>query len=294
MKLRAFELDEPVPALNNPHVIATLKPWVDVGRAGSLAMHWMEDILGARDLAKLTRPGEFMDFTRHRPTSFIAAGRRRMTIPNTYVTFARTEFENDFIFFHLLEPHANGEEYVESVLDMMQHFGAKRYTIIGSMHDYVPHTRPLIVTGEGVGEGVSRDVEQNGIEAIEYSGPTSICFLISQKAPEMGIESLSLIAHLPQYTQMDEDYTGALRLMDILSDIYNLPIEQKYIDQSKQQLGQVSEALEKNPQLKTIIGQLETHYDTRNDPPDEEEMTELSPEVEKFLAEMDRKFREEE
>ena len=294
MRLRAFELDEPVPTLNKPHVIATLKPWVDVGRSGSLALNWMEDILGARDLAKLARPGEFMDFTRHRPTSFVAAGRRRMTIPNTYVTFARTEFENDFIFCHLLEPHANGEEYVESVLDLMKHFGAERFTMIGSMHDYVPHTRPLTVTGEGVGEKVRQVVIDNNVESIEYSGPTSICFLIPQRSPDIDIESLTLIAHLPQYTQMDEDYTGALRLMDILADIYKLPIDQKYVDQSKQQLAQIDDALEKNPQLKTIIGQLESHYDNRDETPEEQEPTELSPEVEQFLAEMDRKFREEE
>lgn len=294
MKLRSFELNEPIPTLNNPHVIATLKPWVDVGRSGSVAMSWMEDLLGARDLAKLVRPGEFIDFTRHRPISFVSEGRRRMTIPNTYVTFARTEFDNDFIFLHLLEPHANGEEYVESVLDLMQHFGAKRYTIIGSMHDYVPHSRPLTVTGEGVGENVTKDVERNGIEFIEYSGPTSICFLISQRAPEMGIESLSLIAHLPQYTQMDEDFTGALKLIDILSDIYKLPVDQKYIDQSKQQLAQIDDALEKNPQLQTIVSQLEYHYDTKDETPAEPDTTELSPKVEQFLAEMDRKFREEE
>ncbi|MBN2240887.1 MAG: PAC2 family protein [Dehalococcoidales bacterium] len=290
--MRAFELDEPIPVLNEPHAIAILKPWVDVGRAGTVALKWIEDTLGVRDLAKLAKPGDFIDFTRHRPTSYVSAGRRRMTVPNTYVTYSKQETGNDFIFLHLLEPHAHGDEYVESVLDLMKHFGVKRYTIIGSMHDYVPHTRPLIVTGEAVGQKCREVIELNNIESIEYRGPTSICFLISQTAPDMGIESLSLIAHLPQYTQIEEDFTGALRLMNILHNVYGIPVDDKYTRRSERQLNQIKNALESNPQLKTIITQLETHYDTRDEKPEEQETTELSPEIEKFLAEMDKRFRE--
>ena len=88
MRLRAFELDEPVPELRDPHAIAMLKPWVDVGRAGSVVIAWMENQLEIKDLAKLDRPGDFFDFTRHRPTSFVSAGRRRMTMPNSYVTYS--------------------------------------------------------------------------------------------------------------------------------------------------------------------------------------------------------------
>lgn len=292
MRLRAFELDEPVPVLNNPHAIAILRPWVDVGRAGTVAMKWLEEALSVRDLAKLAKPGDYIDFTRHRPTSFVSAGRRRMTIPNSYVTYSKRETGNDFIFFHLLEPHMHGDDYVESVLELMQKFNVKRYTIIGSMHDYVPHTRPLIVTGEAVGEGTKAVVEANKIESIEYRGPTSICFLISQQAPEMGIETLSLIAHLPQYTQIEEDYSGAMKLINILSTMYDIPVDQNNINKSERQIEQINKALENNPQLQTILRQLETHYDTRNERHQEEESTELSPEIEQFLAEMDKRFRE--
>ena len=110
----------------------------------------------------------------------------------------------------------------------------------------------------------------------------------------MGIETLSLIAHLPQYTQMEEDHTGALRLIRILSNMYGVPVDQKYVMKSELQLAQIDKALENNPQLQTIIKQLEEHYDTRTNQPEEQETSQLSPEVEKFLAEMDKRFREEE
>ncbi len=292
MRLRAFELDEPVPKLKEPYAFAMLKPWVDVGRAGSLIIAWMENRLGVSDLARLSRPGDFFDFTRHRPTSFVSAGRRRMTIPNTYVTYSKAPSGNDYIFFHLLEPHHHGEEYVESVLELMQKFGVKRFSIIGSMHDYVPHTRPITVTGEALGENTGRYLAEHKIDSIEYRGPTSICFLIPQQAADTGIETMSLVAHLPQYTQMEEYFIGAVRLMNILSPIYGIPVDQSYENKANRQLEQINAALENNPQLKSIIKQLENHYDTRNEKPEDRSTTELSPEVEKFLAEMDKRFRE--
>jgi len=292
MILRAFELDEPVPELKDPYAIAMLKPWVDVGGVGSIIVSWMENQLGVKDLAKLVRPGDFFDFTRHRPTSFVSAGRRRMTIPNTYVTYSKQQSGNDFIFLRLLEPHHHGEEYVESVLELMQKFGVKRYTIVGSMHDFVPHTRPLTVTGEAIGNITSKHLVENGINSIEYRGPTSICFLISQKAPDMGMEVMSLIAHLPQYTQMQEDFNGAVRLMRILSSIYGIPIDQSIENNAQRQMEQINIALENNPQLKSVVKQLENLYDNRSENIEDQPTTELSPEVEKFLAEMDRRFRE--
>ncbi len=292
MRLRAFELDEPVPELKNPHAIAMLKPWVDVGRAGSTVISWMENQLDVKDLAKLDRPGDFFDFTRHRPTSFVSAGRRRMTVPNTYITYSKQQSGDDFIFLRLLEPHHHGEEYVESVLDLMQKFGVKRFTIIGSMHDFVPHTRPLNVTGEAIGENTGKLLTENRVNSIEYRGPTSICFLISQKAPDLGMETMSLIVHLPQYTQMEEDFNGAVRLMRILSSIYGIPVDQSIENNALRQTEQINTALDGNPQLKSVVKQLENLYDNRTEYTEDQPATELSPEVEKFLAEMDRRFRE--
>ncbi len=51
-------------------------------------------------------------------------------------------------------------------------------------------------------------------------------------------------------------------------------------------------ALEKNPQLKSIVEQLETRYEARVNKKKEEETPRLSPEVEKFLTEMEKRFRE--
>jgi len=293
MRLRAFELNEPLPRLKEPHALAMLRPWVDVGSVGTLVLSWLETHFEAKELGRLAWPGDFFDFTRYRPTTYIKEGQRQVTIPNTYVTYSKQKTGNDFLFFHLLEPHSHGEVYAESVLRLLARFGVKRYCLLGSMYDYIPHTRPLIVTGGAVGERAQQELDRMGIQSSDYQGPTSINFLVSQRAPDIGMETMSLIVHLPQYTQLDEDYMGTARIMKILGSLYDLPMDETYIEKAEQQREQINVALDKNPQLKAIVEQLETHYEAHTEKKrKEEETTRLSPEVEKFLREMDRRFRE--
>ena len=84
MRLGAFEINEPLPELHEPHVIAVLRPWINVGRVGTLALSRLEQHFGAKDLGQLARPGAFYDFTRYRPRTRFVNGKRVLNIPNTF------------------------------------------------------------------------------------------------------------------------------------------------------------------------------------------------------------------
>ncbi|MFC1941332.1 PAC2 family protein [Chloroflexota bacterium] len=293
MKVGAFELDRPPPELKEPHAFAMLRPWVDVGSVGTLILSWLETQFDARELCRLSRPGDFFDFTRYRPNIYYRAGLQQVAVPNAYVTYSRQRTGNDFLFFHLLEPHSHGEAYCDSILELLTKLGVKRYCLLGSMYDYVPHTRPLVVTGRGIGEGVAQELIRRGIQSSDYQGPTTITALLSWRAANVGIETMSLIVHLPQYTQMEEDYIGTVALMRVLTSLYDVTMDEAYVTKAEQQLEQINMALEKNPELKSIIQQLETHYEERAAREKGEGIPPLSPEIERFLSEMERRFKEE-
>ena len=148
MRIGAFELNEPVPELKNTCAIAMLRPWIDVGRVGTLVLNQLEAKLGAKELGRLARPGTFFDFTRYRPRMRIVDGRRVFTTPNSIVHYAQdADTERDYLFLHLREPHAVGEDYAEAIVDLATYFNVTEYCRIGGMYDSVPHTRPLLVTG---------------------------------------------------------------------------------------------------------------------------------------------------
>ena len=223
MKLGEFEIQEPVPELKDPHVVAVLRPWIDVGSVGTLTLSRLERHLRAQELGRLARPGMFYDFTRYRPRSLLNQGQRELSIPNTILRYANIEEGPDLILVHLLEPHNHSEEYTESMQEVLKYFGVKQYSLIGGMYDMVPHTRPLMVSGVGVGPKAEEENRLAGVRTSNYEGPTTITYLISQEAAQLGMETRIFVVHLPQYFQVDEDFAGTARLMEILCTIYRLP-----------------------------------------------------------------------
>ena len=283
MRIGAFELKEPLPDLNEPYAFAILHPWIDVNNVGSLILNGLEAQFEAKELARLAKPGHFYDFTRYRPDLYLEEGIRRVSIPNTTLSYAKREGGNDLLFLHLLEPHALAEVYVDSVLRLLKTLKVKKYCLLGSMYDAVPHTRPLILNGGAVGQETELDLRRSGAQPSDYQGPTTITILITQKAPEFGMEAIWFIVSLPQYVILEEDYLGKVRLMEILNLLYKIPIDKKDLERAAQQRSLINQKVEKTPELRNLLPQLETLYEVRIKRKEGEKTPKLSPEIEEML-----------
>jgi predicted ATP-grasp superfamily ATP-dependent carboligase len=283
MKIGAFELKEPIPELKDPYVFAILRPWIDVNNVGSLILNGLEGQFGAKELGRLARPGNFFDFTRYRPMLYFEEGIRKVNVPNAIIRYAKREGANDLLFLHLLEPHALAEVYVDSILRLLETLRVKRYCLLGSMYDAVPHTKPLIVYGGAIGREAEIELKKSGAQPSDYQGPTTITILITQRAPQFGMEAIWFIVSLPQYVVLEEDFMGKMRLMEILNLLFNIPIDRKDVEKASEQLHLINQKVERTPELKSLLPQLETLYEVRMKRKEGEKMPKLSPEVEEML-----------
>jgi predicted ATP-grasp superfamily ATP-dependent carboligase len=293
MKLGMFDLVEPLPVLKNPHAIVVLRPWTDAGNSATLAMSWLESLLSAEQLGKISRPGMYFDFTRYRPMARYLAGSREIIVPNTIVTYVKQDEGQDFVFINMLEPNMFAEHYIHSVLGLLKTVGIRRYCLLGSMYDMVPHTRPLIVTGGATGENATEDIKKAGVGASAYEGPTTICSLITQEAGKMGIETISLMVRLPQYTQLEKDYTGQVRLLEVVQNLYGIPIDEEILRRSRQQIKDIDAEVNRSRKLKEVVNHLEIYYDSQSATKQKEISSTLSLDVENFLKEMENRFKQE-
>jgi predicted ATP-grasp superfamily ATP-dependent carboligase len=296
MKVGAFDLHEPVPELREPHVFAMVRPWVDVGSVGTLTLNQLERFLGSKELGRLARPGVFLDFTRYRPTIQLTEGQREVKVPNSIIRYAQTENGPDYLFFHLLEPHSNSEDYTDSLLKLVEHFQVKRYCRLGAMYDAVPHTRPLLVTGSLGSVQQNRPVPHFKARGSTYQGPTTIMNLLSEGLERSEVETISLMVHLPQYVQLEEDYAGTSRMIEVLSSVYDtIPQDLAPMRRGQRQYRELTVSVERNSELKDLVQQMEAYYDAQLDSEesgaDEPEPTaKLSPNIEKFLSELGESF----
>ena len=156
------------------------------------------------------------------------------------------------------------------------------------MYDAVPHTRPLLVTGSLDGEPLT------GVEGVTasrrptYEGPTSIMNMVGDRLRELDVETMMLMVRLPQYVQIEEDYSGVARLLNVLCSLYDFPPETEVSQRGERQYARVSrEIKERNPGVGALVERLEQDYDARMDSPSEEPIPPLPPSVEEFLGELD-------
>ena len=108
----------------------------------------------------------------------------------------------------------------------------------------------------------------------------------------MDIETVSLMVRLPQYTQLEKDYTGQVRLLEVLRGIYGIPIDEEILRRARQQIKDIDVEVNRSRKLKEVVNHLETYYDAQSVTKQKEETLPLSPEVESFLKEMENRFKQ--
>jgi len=96
--------------------------------------------------------------------------------------------------------------------------------------------------------------------------------------------------HLPNYAQLEEDHKGQHALLSLICSLYNLSLDLSELNKKgEKQYSRIDIAIEMNPKFKELIKKMEQDYDIR---PSEQTtpIPPLSPELEKFLSEMDKRF----
>ena len=151
------------------------------------------------------------------------------------------------------------------------------------MYDMVPHTRRLLVTGGSSQGQAKEEYRLVGARPSNYEGPTTITYLISQQAEALGIDTRTFVVHLPQYFQVDEDFTGTARLMEVLCSLYDLPERLEEPQRGQQQYETLQNIVTGTPEVSSLLQRLEERYDRENNEGTSSTTVELPPNIEEFL-----------
>jgi len=292
MKFGDFEIEMPDPPLQDPHCIAILKPWINVGNVGKIVLRRLGKMYRSERIGMLERPSKFYDFTRYRPEIRLRGDVRSVRVPNTRVSFSRRPGENDLVLLELLEPHAFAEDFNDSVIELIKALGIVRYIQIGGMYDSVPHSRQLSVTGSARGWEPPAGFGDVRLGGSRYQGPTSMTSQISERIfSDLNLETLSLMVHLPLYLKLDDDYAGSARILKILSELYGFSSRLPEVEMGEKQYEQVSPAMTDNPALKEMVERFERETDSETSNGGDSGISSgdgisLSPEIERFLSDV--------
>jgi predicted ATP-grasp superfamily ATP-dependent carboligase len=274
------------PTLVRPVLIASFRGWNDGAQGATLAGGYLAKTWDAERFADIDPEG-FFDFQATRPhVSLVDEYTRRIQWPETAFYHARMQgIEQDAVLLLGVEPNLRWRTFSRLVTDLAKELRVELVVTLGSLLADVPHSRPAPVTGSASDPEL---VEQLGLQASRYEGPTGIVGVLHDACRRVNIPSVSLWAAVPHYVSLTPSPRAALALCDRLGELLGTEIDTAELTEAVEgYVEQVSEAVAADSDTAAYVEELEQRADAI-DPEELPSGDALAAELTRFLRERDK------
>ena len=274
-------------------LVAAFRGWNDGAQGASLAASFLAQAWQARRFADVD-PEEFFDFQAVRPHVALEGGiTRRISWPETVFYHAAVpDKDRDAVLALGFEPNLRWRTFTGEIVGVAQELGVELVVTLGALLADVPHTRPAPVTGSATDPKL---VEELGLAASRYEGPTGIVGVLHDACREAGVPSASLWAAVPHYASLAASPKAALALCTRLGNLLDTSLDlgdlERAADAYEQQ---VSEAVASDEETEAYVRELERRRDALGEELDVPSGDTLAAELTRFLREHEARRKEEE
>ena len=217
------------PTLRRPVLIAAFRGWNDGGQGASLAAGFLARTWRAARFADIDPEG-FFDFQETRPHVSLVDDTRQIDWPDSAFYHAALPGTNrDAILLLGIEPNLRWRTFSELIAGLATDLGVELVITLGSLLADVPHTRPSPVTGSASDAEL---VEQLGLQASRYEGPTGIVGVLHDACKRDGLPSASLWAAVPHYVSLAPSPRAALALCTRLAGLLGTTIDTHELEEA--------------------------------------------------------------
>ena len=244
------------PELRRPVLVAAFRGWNDGGQGASLAATFLARSFGAARFADID-PEHFFDFQATRPhVSLVDGVSRQIDWPDTAFYHGPVPgADRDAVLLLGIEPNLRWRTYTQLVAQLASDIGVELVVTLGSLLADVPHTRPSPVTGSASDPAL---VQQLGLQASRYEGPTGIVGVLHDACKAAGLPSASLWAAVPHYVSLAPSPRAALALCTRLAELLDAKIDTTELEEASESYAQqVSEAVASDPETAAYVEELE-------------------------------------
>src|SRR5919202_2736940 len=280
------------PELEQPALISAFTGWNDAAEAASVTLAALRDAWGARRFGSFDAE-EFFDYQTTRPQIKLVEGvTRRVEWPENSLFATASSLQaaggRGVVLLSGPEPNFRWRAFSEAVIELARELGVEVVVTMGALLADVPHSRPVSVAANTQDSAL---VENLGLSASRYEGPTGITGVLHRACAEGGLASVSFWASVPHYLPAVPSAPAALALLDSLSGLLGVEVDTSNLERGAAAYQeQVSVAVSQDSDLSSYVRMLEDRFDSqvdqgsRNLPSGDE----LAQELEGFLREQRR------
>ena len=274
-------------------LVAAFRGWNDGAQGASLAASFLAQAWQARRFADVD-PEEFFDFQAVRPHVALEDGiTRRISWPETVFYHAAVPGkERDAVLVLGFEPNLRWRTFTAEIVELARELGVELVVTLGALLADVPHTRPAPVTGSATDPKL---VEELGLAASRYEGPTGIVGVLHDACRQAGVPSASLWAAVPHYASLASSPKAALALCTRLGNLLDVELALDDLERAAEAYErQVSEAVASDEDTEAYVRELERRRDALGEELDVPSGETLAAELTRFLREHEARRKEEE
>ncbi len=271
-------------------LVAAFRGWNDGAQGASLAASFLAQSWHARRFAEID-PEEFYDFQAVRPHVRLEDGlTRKIDWPENAFYHAEVPGkERDAVLLLGIEPNMHWRSFCGEIVGLARELGVELVVTLGALLADVPHTRPSPVTGSASEPAL---VEELGLAASRYEGPTGIVGVLHDACRVDGLASASLWAAVPHYVSLAASPKAALALCRRLGDLLQAGFELGDLERAAEAYEQqVTAAVSQDEETEAYVRDLEARRDALGDELDVPSGETLAEELTRFLKEHEERSR---
>src|SRR5205085_12612929 len=149
--------------------------------------------------------------------------------------------------------------FTDLIVELARDLGVELVVTLGALLADVPHTRPAHVTGSA---STPELVEQLGLAASRYEGPTGIVGVLHDACRRAELPSASLWAAVPHYVSLNPSPKAAQALCERLGDLLGSEIDTGELAAAAEAYTeQVTEAVSTDDDTSAYVAELERRAD---------------------------------
>ncbi len=277
-KLEAAEFEKYIklngaewPQAENGILIASFTGWNDAGESATKAVGFLSQQIEATEFADID-PEEFYAFTDTRPRVKLTNGtQRELRWPSN--AFAISPDQNRPIVTLVgVEPNLKWRTFAEIIFEVIKRCKISEVVLLGALVAPVPHTRPVPLTGYTTAPLRQEQLQLSGVHSSHYEGPTGILGVLNNFCQREQISCVSLWAAAPSYLAANPNWKVTAALLEASNQILNLGLDLSAVQSRGFQFEkEVSEAVGRDSDVQSFVGNLENRYDNHEDDDDDED-----------------------
>jgi hypothetical protein len=190
-----FRLEQPLPALDHPVLLAAFDGWVDAGAAATAALAMIGE--GATTIATFDADALY-DFRARRPTLDIRDG-RPASLEWPELTLRHVHRQGlDLVILAGPEPDFRWHALSAELVDLLEQLGVRQWISLGAIPAAVPHARAVPILGTESAPGLLRgDVNAGPTGLLRV--PAAVLSVLEMAAAAAGVPAVGYFAQIPHY-----------------------------------------------------------------------------------------------